>query len=291
MPDVDKPISEGVQRIILEQINEALNNLVDPAIDRDLGVHEARKNLKRIRAALRLVRFELGERPYKRENIIFRDCGRLLAPTRDAYVMLESLDKLVEHYGGLLSAPALADFRQQLTYDYEAARRQLFEESVVLPDATETLRVARERIAGMPAAPDNFEQLGKGLKRICKRGRKEMAAAYEELTAVSFHEWRKRVKYLMYQLEFLAVLRPLSLQTLNEELDLLSDYLGEEHDLAVLHEKVDENPTCFEDEGLMAGLVKLIAQRRTELELAARPLGEQIYEDRPGNFVGRILGI
>jgi hypothetical protein len=95
----------------------------------------------------------------------------------------------------------------------------------------------------------------------------------------------------MYQLEFLAVLRPLSLQTLNEELDLLSDYLGEEHDLAVLHEKVDENPTCFEDEGLMAGLVKLIAQRRTELELAARPLGEQIYEDRPGNFVGRILGI
>lgn len=290
MPDANHPISEGVQRIILEQIDAAVTNLHDPAVDRDEGVHEARKCLKRIRAALRLARFELGEEVYVRENVCFRDCGRLLASTRDAYVMVESLDKLVEHYGGLLPAPALADFRQQLMYDYEAARRQLFEESNVLPSATETLRDARERMAGLPAAPNDFEQLGKGLKRIYKRGRKEMAAAYDELTPVSFHEWRKRVKYLMYQLEFLAGLRPLSLETLNEDLDLLSDYLGEDHDLAVLREWVNENPACFEDESQMAGLVKLIEQRRTELELAAKPLGQRIYGDKPGDFVGRIPG-
>ena len=57
-------------------------------------MHEARKDMKKLRALLRLARGELGEEIFGRENACFRDAARELAGTRDADVMLETLDAL-----------------------------------------------------------------------------------------------------------------------------------------------------------------------------------------------------
>jgi CHAD domain-containing protein len=51
-------------------------------------VHEMRKVLKRVRAALRLVRDAVGKDEYARENALLRDAGRALRAARDAEVML-----------------------------------------------------------------------------------------------------------------------------------------------------------------------------------------------------------
>ena len=55
---------------------------------REERVHEARKALKRLRALLRLVRDELGERAYARESALVRRTGKRLARARDAEVLL-----------------------------------------------------------------------------------------------------------------------------------------------------------------------------------------------------------
>ena len=70
---------------------------IDHAID-ELGgavesspeeaVHSARKDMKKLRALLRLVRGELGASVYRRENARFREAAATLAGLRDADVML-----------------------------------------------------------------------------------------------------------------------------------------------------------------------------------------------------------
>ena len=51
---------------------------------RSAAVHEVRKSLKKIRAALRLVRPVIGDKSYRRENTCFRDAARPLTEVRDA---------------------------------------------------------------------------------------------------------------------------------------------------------------------------------------------------------------
>ena len=49
-------------------------------------MHETRKALKRLRALVRLLREELGEQAFERENAALRDVARRLAGARDAEV-------------------------------------------------------------------------------------------------------------------------------------------------------------------------------------------------------------
>src|SRR5947208_439602 len=88
---------KAVKRLARKQLDAALAEL-RPRKGGDAIVHDARKRFKKVRAVLRLVRAELGERAYQRENKCFRDAGRPLTEVRDAKILIETLDKLTEHF-------------------------------------------------------------------------------------------------------------------------------------------------------------------------------------------------
>lgn len=71
--ELHEPIPEAVRRIAGEEFDSALSLLTDPGDDRGKAVHEARKHFKKRCGLLRLVRDEIGEDAYRRENIAFRD--------------------------------------------------------------------------------------------------------------------------------------------------------------------------------------------------------------------------
>ena len=84
--------SEGARRIALGRSEKALERLQE--VDRDElagAIHGARKDLKKLRGLLRLIRAELGKKTFKAENRRYRDAGRLLSGSRDAEVKLETL--------------------------------------------------------------------------------------------------------------------------------------------------------------------------------------------------------
>ena len=90
-----EPAGEGLRRIAIGRLDHAEDQLAgdgDPAE----AVHEARKDLKKLRAVLRLLRSRVGKQLYRRENTDFRDTARLLATSRDAQVHLDTLDALVD---------------------------------------------------------------------------------------------------------------------------------------------------------------------------------------------------
>lgn len=97
--------AQGIRRIALGRTEKALQRLEGTG-DGELAVaiHGARKDLKKLRGLLRLVRDELGEKTFKAENRRYRDAGRLLAGSRDAEVKLETLLALEHELGSLPGA-------------------------------------------------------------------------------------------------------------------------------------------------------------------------------------------
>ena len=60
-------------------------------------VHETRKHLKKLRAALDLVASEVGKQRYAREDKCVRQISKLVSDLRDAHVRLQTLIELREH--------------------------------------------------------------------------------------------------------------------------------------------------------------------------------------------------
>lgn len=284
----EEGLATGVQRIIREQIDQSIAGLEDPK-DRDEVVHDVRKRLKKIRAALRFVRLEIGEDVYKPENICYRDAGRRLSPVRDSFVKVETLDLLLDRYDDYLDSSAYQGLRERLVARHEKRVGEVLDENHAMEAVLDTLQHARKRVDDLPIEVTGTDAFHGGLRKVYKRGQNRLADAYDAPTVGAFHEWRKRVKYLWYHQRILEnVWAPVLEETADQTHDL-SDYLGEAHDLAELRALLDEAPELCnrETRDIIVGLVN---QEEARCRACARPVGERIYLEGPDEFAGRICG-
>ncbi len=277
----------AVKRIASERLDLVINLLTRPNDDLDKAIHTARKSLKRIRALLRLVRDEIGEEVYRRENACYRDAGRRLAPLRDSAVMVMTLDAIHAH---IQTPDAFAATRTQLAARQTAIRRQFVADADVTAEVTAILREAKRRFMALPIAQTDFGAFYGGLHRVYRRGRRRMALAYADPAnqPERFHDWRKRVKYLWYHLEMLEPLWPPVFREWARELHHISDLLGDAHDFAALRDLLVSEPEQFAHKAELADLLPLLTERRQELEEAARPYGRRLYAEKAAAFSQRI---
>src|SRR5438128_9134569 len=89
-----EPLPEALKRVFREQIDSALQLCRHPAKQRGVTVHEVRKHLKKLRAAMRLAIGEVGKNRHAREDRCVRKIGRLVSDLRDAQVRLQTLVQL-----------------------------------------------------------------------------------------------------------------------------------------------------------------------------------------------------
>jgi len=286
----------AIRRIVLEELDLAQTYLTKrPSnLSPDDAIHEARKSFKKQRAALRLVREEIGDPRFKQENIAFRDAGRLLSDVRDSYVLVETVDNLRQQYASQLRPNALATIHQQLSDRYEQTRADMLGDDERVAQVVAMLNDIRPRLVELPVSSDGPAAWRGGLRRVYGRGRRRMAQAYAEPVAENtqaerFHEWRKRVKYFWYHLLILQPIWETADPDWAELVHLLSDYLGLEHDLAVLGDVVIAEELGA-DETERDLLLALIAHERGRLQALAQPLGEQLYLETPAELVERMVG-
>jgi CHAD domain-containing protein len=102
--------------------------------------------------------------------------------------------------------------------------------------------------------------------------------------ARALHEWRKRVKDLRYAAEMLD--RP----SLARRADSLGETLGEDHDLAVLAQRIRTDARQAKGSQRVGRrtrklLLGLIAKRRRKLQRRALRAGRRLYADSPKKFL------
>jgi CHAD domain-containing protein len=266
-------MSNPATRELRAAIVEALERLEQAPLS-DHSVHEARKALKKARAALRLLRDGLDDAAYRAENAALRDAGRQLAPLRDSKSALAALDALRERYPGKTRALGLGRLKRSLGGGPE---RALAKQPVHL------LRRCLERTETPDFARIGAGPLDRGLRRIYRKGRKAFAEAQSGGTTEALHEWRKQVKYLLNALE--ALYGPKRGKPAKRA-GKLASRLGDDHDLAVLTQRTSAPKGPHQ--GLHQGLRPLIERRRAKLQKRSFALGAKLYRRKPGRFVERL---
>jgi CHAD domain-containing protein len=278
-------IADGIKRIVVEQIDKALEGLESQHGSQDDAIHDARVCFKKIRAVLRLVQTEFDADIFSQENLCYRDAGRRLSAIRDTAAMLEVFDKLTDRFAKQLSPNAFAKLRQSLSQP--STTRRLEKKKAMLPVA-KTISAARRRVEHWPIQQDGFSALGQGVKRVYKQGRQSFTNALAQPSVEIFHEWRKDVKYLRYQIRLLKPIWPTMLERLGDELETLGESLSEDHDLALLRQHMLEAAKPTDNRTDVEALIALIDQRRGELQVEAKRLGERVYAEKPRAFTGRL---
>jgi CHAD domain-containing protein len=284
----------GHRRMALGQLDVAIEALEGGTkASPEQRVHEARKALKRLRALVRLLRDELGEQSYERESALLRDAGRGLARARDAEVLLSTLEDLIaRHPGRLAGRRGVLRLRARLQQERDGAAALALADSATHAGALAELRALRARVSEWQLAElGGIEAVEPALERLYGKGRGRMRRAAkakgESRRTRTLHEWRKRVKDLRYAAEMLGV------QKLAKRADELGELLGEEHDLAVLAQRVRREAKAGRASGAPGRrsrklLLKLIAGRRRKLRKRALRDGERLYARKPASFVRRV---
>src|ERR1700730_1763245 len=92
-------LADGLKRIFREEIESALKQTRRSGRQRGEAVHEFRKHLKKLRAALSLVAKEVGKDRHKREDRCVREIAKVVSDLRDAHVRLQTVIQLREKFG------------------------------------------------------------------------------------------------------------------------------------------------------------------------------------------------
>ena len=280
-------VPEGIKRVVTGEIDSAAERLQHcGAKNRDQAIHEARKSLKKIRGVLRLVRPELGEK-YREENECFRDLGRQLSEMRDAQAIGEVFESLVGHNSRGGEMDAFAGIRRGI----ESAKREKEQATDVerlILTTLDFLGSARERVAGWPLHNDGFTAVAAGLKRTYKRGRRALAKAQRNSNPLTYHAFRKRVKDHWYHIRLLESLWTEAQQARESSLHDLETWLGDDHNLVVLSEQMQNEPDRYGGQQNLARFLALAERYEKELRSNSLALGQRLYEEKPGEFIRRM---
>jgi CHAD domain-containing protein len=266
---------------VCRQLEKAHAESTGAAMDADEAVHAVRKRFKKIRAILRLLKSELGDR-YTEEKTWYRDRGRDLSAGRDASTLLEALEALQKRYPRRFAQSPAASVREWL----ESRRQTLGNDlSETLGATADRHGEARARLEEWPPCLMDFDALAPGLRKGYARGRKALQQAADEPLAEHFHELRKRVKDHWYHCRLLEPVIRGRMKSRHRSLRRLAEWLGEDHDLAVLRETLTLEAAGLGGIESLDSLFGLIDHRSAELRKEARKASEQLYGERPGEFI------
>jgi len=280
-----EPLREGLKRVFCEQIDSALQLCQNPAKQRGVTVHEVRKHLKKLRAAMRLAIGAVGKNCHAKEDRRVRNIGRLVSDLRDAQVRLQTFIKLRDR--------AAKNSEQQLfphTEELLLLERESFSaafdgwQKAAIPQ----LEKVKACLMLWPLDGLNWKQICNAVCKIYRRGQRALAATINDPEPENFHVWRKRVKDVSYQLRILQPLNRTVLEEMAQDAEVLAELLGTEHDLDFLRARLEQesDDKALDDE--LGRLQKLMGKQCKRLRRDALELGRRFYAEPSKGFAKRI---
>lgn len=279
--------AKEVRKAALNRLEQAIAALGAEPAERAEGVHQARKRFKELRALLRLVRKPLGEH-FADGNRRLRDAGRRLAESRDASAMLESWDALAKRNHPLFNSEPFRQIGSRLQTRAAPDGEVHGEIEAEIEQVREELRTLGEEVRHWKLHGKGFALLTAGLRRTYAEGVEDLARAEQSGTVELLHEWRKRVKDHWYHCQLLAPCWPAALEGRADQLKKVADALGDDHDLAVMMQLMQQEPELFGAAQTREELARCIETRRAQLQQQARRLGRRLYAEAPKALVARI---
>ena len=281
----DRPLGSEFQRIVDEQLAGAIDNLHATGDPRsDAAVHKARRHIKKIHAAIGLVRGPLGD-AYWPFNQQMREAHRQLGSIADSESAVETVKRLRNRAISRADDHILASLQAALVERVRRVDRKA-EIDRVLPAVANTLRGERAHVPAWTLNVHGMRGIVPGLNRSLRRARKAMLRALARPTAAHYHSWRCRVKKLWYQMRLLDGWCDNELRRDVGRLDALDGCLGEHHNVILVE-------TILVSEALLprqasARCLRLLRKYQHQLQRRAATLGARALSDSPHQVIEQV---
>jgi CHAD domain-containing protein len=279
-----RPVAGEVRRVVDRQLARAILLLhVAPDGRHDNAIHEARRHIKKARAALGLIGPAAGE-PGERTLRRLRLAHRMLAPIADGRAVVAIADSLVPRAGRRASASLIAVHR------VAAARAARIDRNArsdrLLPRVARILRAERARLRAAPLPVSGFGSLAAGLATSMRRSRKAMKRAERHPTAEHYHSWRCRVKELWFHMRLIEARCGPITAIEARRLEALDGVLGTYHNIVLLERLLMTEAIAPRNE--TARILHLLRRYQSELRLRAALLGRRTFAVKPKRYVRRL---
>ncbi len=280
-------IAHNINRILSEEVKAALDSLEKPDQPTSEAIHSIRKRIKKIRALVRLVRSELKEKDFRRQNGDYRTLGQQLSPLRDATVMINTLDKLRQAQPTIVAPQVFTSLQKALITQQDRAARQFFDDPTQINGVIKAFRQASQRVAGLSKRHKGFRVMAPNLKGIYQQARKALKVAIHTPSIDHFHELRKDVKTLWYHTRLLEPIWPELFKAYALELGRLGELLGDDHDYGVLAQMIDSDQLLVGNKQTKEALLQGLHGQRIQLQAQIYPLANRLLAEKADGFVKR----
>jgi hypothetical protein len=274
-----------LQRVADEELSAAQAELRALGKE-DIGeaIHEARKHFKKLRALVQLLKEAIGPKGVREEQTFYRDAGRIFHRLRDAQAQAAALEKLTGRFFEKRRPLVVLAVRRILSTEEQRARRALEKDSV-REGVLASLCEARQRVAKWELEDYRWKDLRRSYRRSYRRAREAWRQACGEPKPRLLHDWRRRTKDLYYHLCLAHSAAPDYLDEVTSELEILSEFLGDDHDLVGLRKLIESHRRQVPGGQARDALLEMLALRREELLDAAFDLAGRVLAETPGDFI------
>ncbi len=249
-------------------------------------VHELRRGFKRLRALMHFFD-QLSDNPaapLQREIRIF---GKLLAPLRESAVNIDLFDREIS--GNEL----IPEKKIRQAHDLLVQKnKQLVDRGYIENNLCHTIQQFFNEFGShfsgeLPEWPTK-QQIYEAMKRSYGNS----FACFEQLPAEphpeEWHTLRKKLKRLWYQLDFIRFMHPRYFKLKTDQLNKITDQLGDDHDLHIFADDFLANGYGFSTEELE--IMKNQAEHLRELnQLKLLPRLKQFFTAPPEAFDQKLI--
>lgn len=278
-------VRKGVKRLLRRGARTALEHLTRG--NHLESVHKVRKEIKQMRALLRLVRGAITRADYCGASTALREATGYLSAARDSHVKVNALVELSEHFRRELAPRSFYRIKKMLSDECQRQRAELSHKRAATRVRRRLATLSR-RSAALNFRRSGWAAIGPGIRRSYREGRRGYLLNRKAAAPEHLHEWRKRVKDLYYQINLLCPMWPEQMMAVAAELKHLGERLDDDHDLFLLIEpdlfKALRKQAPEEAEALKA----LVDERQMELRAQALAIGARFYLEKPSAFCRRL---
>jgi len=282
----DESVSDGLRRLAVKSLERAHQGLGRRTPPGDEAIHEARSQVKKVRAIVRAIEAD-DSRAVAKGRKRLRRINRILSPLRDADAMLATLSEPRRRNPRLFTERTFARLRRELS----ARKRKTM---AAVERKGRWLQVDRD-LSALCASAKRWQLTHRGvrtLKRALRathrQGRRALERAEQTQDAADSHEWRKQIKALWYELRLLEGAGGIIRRHI-AALHRAETWLGDEHNVVVLCAELSK------DASICAGPFDLqqltLAANRYQCELRAKALASAgpIYARKSRIYVRAIM--
>lgn len=236
------------------------------------SIHDTRVAIKHLRALLWYAKPAFSASRLNDAKSHLRKASHLLSTQRDLVMMKSVLNKIsrkIPDDPAPKTSQWISEANGPREISEKKSRRFLHQATSILLLTINQLKKDAKVSSGWPSAS---KRLGKAFRLTQKSKEK----ALRSKDPIQLHDWRKKAKRLLYQLQLIQPKPGKRLTRIIKRVDELQDKLGDYHDSVVVQNRLQKNPPRKMPRRLVRRSVKLLEKRKRHLCKKARKIARRI---------------